>query len=224
MKKERIVMDRKEIKRTILIAVPILVFCLLYIFLFEYRTVEADDNPDQPTIYYEDYYITGARGTRRGFDEVDGTDVYFYVLVGNKVDAYDHEGNYDHTLVFTVHRQNGGTSIVCSSDTLYVSTKDNTIHTFRGKEYLGTVTREEIEHLPAFYITEGRVFAGKDGVYKAADDGMVEYICPLPETLAKAMPVIPVTAQMERNIGMVVVIVFMIFWIGNITHLFFKKD
>lgn len=217
-------MDKKEIKHTLLIVIPILSLCIAYILLFGYRTVEADDNPDQQTLYYSDYYITGYRGTRRGFDEVDGTDEYFYVLVGNKVDAYDHQGKYDHTLVFTVQREKGGTSIVCSSDILYVSTKDNTIHTFRGKEYLGTVTREEIEHLPAFYITEGRVFAAKDGVYKAADDGTAEYICPLPETLAKAMPVIPVTAQMERNIGLVVVIVFMIFWIGNITHLFFKKD
>lgn len=216
-------MGRKEIKRTILIVVPILVLCLLYILLFEYRTVEANDNPDQQTIYYSDYYITGYRGTRRGFDEVDGTNEYFYVLVGNKVDAYDHQGNYDHTLVFTVQRENGGTSIVCSSDTLYVSTKDNTIHAFRGKEYLGTVTREEIEHLPAFYITEGRVFVAKDGVYKAADDGTAEYICPLPETLEKAMPVIPVTAQMERNLGLVFIAVFFVFWFGNIAYLCWKR-
>lgn len=216
-------MDRKEIKRTILIVIPIFSLCIAYILLFGYRTVEANDNPDQQTIYYSDYYITGYRGTRRGFDEVDGTDEYFYVLVGNKVDAYDLQGNYDHTLVFTVQRENGGTSIVCSLDTLYVSTKDNTIHAFRGKEYLGTVTREEIEHLPAFYITEGRVFAAKDGVYKAADDGTAEYICPLPETLEKAMPVIPVTAQMERNLGLVFIAVFFVFWFGNIAYLCWKR-
>lgn len=216
-------MDKKEIRHTLLIVIPIFSLCIAYILLFGYRTVEANDNPDQQTIYYSDYYITGYRGTRRGFDEVDGTNEYFYVLVGNKVDAYDHQGNYDHTLVFTVQRENGGTSIVCSSDTLYVSTKDNTIHAFRGKEYLGTVTREEIEHLPAFYITEGRVFAAKDGVYKAADDGTAEYICPLPETLEKAMPVIPVTAQMERNLGLVFIAVFFVFWFGNIAYLRWKR-
>ena len=216
-------MDKKEIRHTLLIVIPIFSLCIAYILLFGYRTVEANDNPDQQTIYYSDYYITGYRGTRRGFDEVDGTNEYFYVLVGNKVDAYDHQGNYDHTLVFTVQRENGGTSIVCSSDTLYISTKDNTIHAFRGKEYLGTVTREEIEHLPAFYITEGRVFAAKDGVYKAADDGTAEYICPLPETLEKAMPVIPVTAQMERNLGLVFIAVFFVFWFGNIAYLRWKR-
>ena len=215
--------DRKEIKRTLLIVVPILVLCLLYIFLFEYRTVEANDNPDQPTIYYKDYYITGTRRTRRGFDEMDGTDAYFYVLIGNKVDAYDHQGNYDHTLVFTVQRQNGGTSIVCSPDTLYVSTKDNTIHAFRGTEYLGTVTREEIDYLPAFYLTEGRVYAAMNGIYKAVENDDPQYICPLPETLAKAMPIIPVPAELARNVGLVVIAVFMVFWFGNIGYFAWKR-
>lgn len=215
-------MDKKEIKRTLLILLPILGLCIAYIVFFGYRTVAADDNPNQQTIYYSDYYITGYRGARRGFDEVDGTDQYFYVLIGNTVDAYDHQGNYDYSLVFTAKAQNGGTSMVCSEDTLYVSTKDNKIHAFRGKEYFGTVTREELDHLPAFYITEGRVYAAKDGIYKAVESGAAEYIGPLPETLAKAMPIIPMTAELERNIMLVVTVAFMVFWFWNIGVRFWK--
>ena len=209
-------MGKKESRRDVWIALIVISLCLLYKVFFEYRTVDADDNPDQQTVYYQDYYITGNRSTRRGFDEADGTDDYFYLLIGNKVDAYDHQGNYDHTLVFTVQRQNGGTSMVCSSDTLYVSTKDNTVHAFRGTEYLGTVTREELNDLPAFLETEGRIYVAKNGIYKACANGGAEYLCPLPDTLARAMPRIPLGAGFTRNISLVVAILFFVVWFGMI--------
>ena len=217
-------MGKKESRRDVWIALIVISLCLLYKVFFEYRTVDADDNPDQQTINYQDYYITGQRGTRRGFDEVDGTDEYFYILIGNTVDAYDHQGNYKHSLVFTVQRQNGGTSMVCSPDILYVSTKDNQIHAFLGTEYLGTVTREELDHLPAFLETEGRIYVAKSGMYKAAENGEPEYLCPLPETLAKAMPRIPVGAELQRNIMLVLAVLCMVVWGGMIFGAIGKKD
>ena len=194
-------MGNRELLKKIALILIIFTLYGIYQYLFGYRTVEASDNPNQQTIIYPDYYITGERNVRSGLGDVDATETYIYIRYGQTVDAYDYQGNYDHSLVFTAQARNGGTIMDCSSDMLYVTTRDQKIHAFRGTEYLGTINREEMRQLRATLPSDSRVFAGWEGMYKRCEDGTAEYLFPLPEVLAKSMPPIVISTHAEKIIG-----------------------
>lgn len=207
-------MERKELHCKIALVLVAFIIYGAYQFLFDYRKVEASDNQNQQTIYYKDYYITGERDERHGFGDVEGTDNNFYVLNGQTVDVYDYQGNYHYSLGFTALARKGGTRIVCSSDTLYVSTKDNKIHAFRGTEYLGTISREELHQVYETLPSESRIFVARDGMYKRRENGEAEYLCPLPEVLAQSMPPIIISAQTNTILGYIFLALFFLAWGG----------
>lgn len=89
--------------------------------LFGTHTVYPSDNPNQEQISGDGWYITGNREKRGEYYQVDGTaDLFFICYFNGYVDAYSNDGEYQFTYVIHSSSQNGGASIMCTPDLIYI--------------------------------------------------------------------------------------------------------
>lgn len=183
---------------------PAVFICILVIFasiLFGPRTVYPEDNSDQEEIVGDGWFISGYRESRGNYYQVDGTEDMFFVCYFNgAIDAYNNDGEYLFTYEIYSSSQNGGASIKCTDDLIYIQYKDSDVFAFRGTELVSKMTLSEFRAFGYYMEPSGSVFIAKDGVYRRDADGTPQFQCPLPEAIGKMLPVIVLTAATEKVI------------------------
>lgn len=92
-------------------------------------------------------FVSDQQGIRDGqysYHAISNAYVFFSYGEGSLVDAYDHNGIYQYTIIVP-DSQNGSVSIRCDGDLLYVSSKQDLTYIFNGKEQIDCLTYEESE-------------------------------------------------------------------------------
>lgn len=172
------------------------VLITLSIILMIYQSINADvpvsDNPEQMPIYGEEWGITGIRGARTThFYEIKATDkhVFFAYFDENIVDAYSYDGTFQFSIL-TRDAKNGGVSITCIDDTLYLSPKTGDILVFRGTEFLETVTRREAIERGIFKSDTYPVTVDREYVYSIDENGNKQILFPTLEEVQRNWPLL----------------------------------
>lgn len=88
--------------------------------------------------------LQGIRDRQYSYHAIGNEYVFFSYSVGSFVDAYDHNGIYQFTIIVP-DSQNGTVSIRCDGDLLYISSKQDLIYIFDGTEQVDCLTDEESE-------------------------------------------------------------------------------
>ena len=198
-------------KTRIKFAVILIVMLTLVSVLFGPHTVYPADNPDQEQIAGIGWYITGNREKRSKYHQVDGTaDMFFICYFNGYVDAYTNDGEYQFTYVIHSSSQNGGASIMCTPDLIYIHYKDSDILAFRGTELVERMSYSEFREMGYYMKPSGAVYIAKDGVYRRDEGGAAHYQCALPEEIEKVFPLISFSANVEKTIMIVLIAVLFV--------------
>lgn len=121
--------------------------------------------------------IGKVRNERGAFDQCDATaeNLYFSYIVSGKifVDVYNNDGQFLYLVSVVDNRQNGGNSMRCHDERLYIRMKNGSVYVFQGQELVRTLSRQEAEELGfTYYWFEKRnVTLSMDDMYIYRVDG-----------------------------------------------------
>lgn len=168
-------------------------------------------------------YQQGARTSN--FYQYDATNEYIYFSYSKHscVDVYDKTGTFLYTFLFP-ERQNGGVSVRCENDKVYISTKDNILYIFSGVE--------EVEHMDYdtaaekgydffwFYNNEPHITVEQKWIYWHDDGGNVVNQIATPSVVSETIP--PSGALMTAIPLIAVSLVLLIFIIKVLSQIVSK--
>jgi len=121
--------------------------------------------------------IGKVRNERGAFDQCDATaeNLYFSYIVGGKifVDVYDNDGQFLYLISVVDNFQNGGNSMRCHDERLYIRMKNGSVYVFQGQELVRTLSSQEAEELGFTYhwFEKRNVNLAMDDMYIYRVDG-----------------------------------------------------
>lgn len=138
--------------------------------------------------------------------------MFFICYFNGYVDAYSNDGEYQFTYVIHSSSQNGGASIMCTPDLIYIHYKDSDVFAFRGTELVERMSYSEFREKGYYMKPSGGVYIAKDGVYRQHEAGSAQYQCAVPEEIEKMLPLISFPANVEKTIMIfLTVVLFVLF-------------
>ena len=130
----------------------------------------------------------GIRDRQYSYHAINNTYVFFSYSKGSLVDAYDHKGIYQFTIILP-DSQNGVVSIRCDGNLLYVSSKQDVVYVFEGKEQVDYFTDDEAELVGydwRWFDNQPGLEKDKDYIYLRDENGNIVLKAKIPGIVRNA--------------------------------------